>query len=219
MPEAAATALGPARAVFPQGLLLVIEGIDGTGKSTLARGVVEALNAAGRPAVFSCEPTHGPIGRRIRDLAARSERVPLEEEIDLFLADRREHQAGLIRPALAAGKVVVLDRYYYSSVAYQGARGGDPQEILRRNEAEALRPDVLVMLELPVEEALRRITHARGGAPDAFEGESYLRRVESLFATIQHPRLVRLDARQSADVLRAQVLTLAELQPPAAASH
>ena len=184
------------------GYFLVIEGIDGTGKSTLVRGVAEALRARGREVVASFEPTNGPHGRRIRELAARGrEGVTAEEEVALFIADRREHLEQLILPALRQGKIVILDRYYYSTMAYQGAAGLDPADIERRHKTFAPEPDMLVILDLPVDEALRRITQKRGDTPDAFEGCDYLAKVDAVFRQVRHPRLVRLDARQPPEEL------------------
>ncbi len=178
-----------------RGYLIAIEGIDGTGKSTLAGELAGALERRGRAVTLSFEPTRGPHGRRIRELAgAGGERVSAQEELELFIADRREHVAQVIAPALAAGHVVILDRYYYSTMAYQGARGVDPAAIERRHEF-APRPDLLVILELPVDEALERITAKRGSIPDLFEGAEYLTQVDRLFRGIEHPNLMRLDAR------------------------
>ena len=112
------------------GLFIVLEGIDGAGKSTQIRCLTEKLAASGRPPVVSREPTDGPHGRRLRESATRG-RLSAEEELATFLADRREHVSNLILPSLAAGKVVVLDRYYFSTAAYQGARGFDWREIVR----------------------------------------------------------------------------------------
>ncbi len=180
-----------------RGRLIVIEGIDGTGKSTLAAALADALAARGRPVRRSAEPTGGEHGRRIRELARSGrEAVTPAEELELFIADRREHVAAVIEPTLAAGTDLILDRYYYSTIAYQGARGADPAAIAARHAGWAPLPDLLVILELPVAEALRRITGSRGSAPDHFEGAEYLARVAAIFAQLSHPNLLRLDARQ-----------------------
>src|SRR5689334_18751024 len=117
-----------------RGFLLVIEGIDGAGKSTLQRQLAEWCRGAGLQVITSREPTDGPHGRALRE-SARSGRLALQDELDLFLKDRREHVETLIRPALERGDVVILDRYYFSTAAYQGARGLDPAEIIQANEA------------------------------------------------------------------------------------
>lgn len=186
--------------------MIAIEGIDGTGKSTLAQALARALERRGRDVTLGFEPTRGPFGKRIRELAVSGRSNP-KEETELFVADRREHVARTIAPALAAGKTVVLDRYYYSTMAYQGARGLDPAGIERDNEAFAPRPDLLVILELPVEEAIVRITHKRGSTPDRFEGADYLRDVDRIFKSIEHPNLLRIDARLTTDAMVAKIVS------------
>jgi len=177
------------------GRLIVVEGIDGSGKSTLVAGLAEALRARGVDAVATKEPTDGPHGRRIRALAAAGERLPPEEELALFEKDRAAHTVELVRPALAAGRWVVQDRGFHSTAAYQGARGLDRDWILRRSGALAPEPDVLLWLDLPVEAALARVDGR--GDRDAFE--SQLEAVSAYFASMEGA--VRLDAAQPAEDL------------------
>ncbi|NDY43613.1 dTMP kinase [Dissulfurirhabdus thermomarina] len=184
-----------------KGRLVVVEGVDGSGKSTLAAALHRRLTGAGVPSVLTFEPTTGPFGRRLRESFTSPGRLPPGEELALFLADRREHVAQVIAPALAAGKVVVCDRYYFSTMAYQGARGLDPDEIRRTNEAFAPVPDLVLLLVLPVAEALRRIREKRGEAPNNFEAQADLERVAAAFDRLEAPFLHRLDARQPAEVL------------------
>lgn len=189
------------------GYFIVIEGIDGTGKSTLSAALAEALRHRGVDCVRSREPTDGPYGRRIREIALSGRHdVSLDEELRLFVDDRRGHVACLILPELNAGRVVILDRYYYSTMAYQGARGADPAAILALHRTFAPEPDLLVILELDVAAALERVRHSRGSVPDAFEGETYLRDVEAGFRRIQHPHLLRLDAREPTDRLVQRII-------------
>ena len=105
-----------------KGRLIVFEGIDGTGKSTHIGHLRKYLEDRGVEVVQSFEPTRGPWGRMLRDSAVTG-RLSVREEVDLFLKDRREHVETLIAPALARGAWVLLDRYYLSMMAYQGARG------------------------------------------------------------------------------------------------
>ena len=189
------------------GFLLVLEGIDGTGKTTLAAALARALEERGWRVLTTFEPTRGPYGRQIRRLAAEGrEGVTPEQETELFIADRREHVSAVIAPALAAGRMVIMDRYYYSTMAYQGARGMDPAEIERRHQAFAPAPDLLVILDLPIEEARHRITAKRGSVPDSFEGASYLEAVRRIFHQIKHPNLLALDARSTTDAMVQAIL-------------
>lgn len=162
------------------GLLIVFEGIDGAGKSTQVRRLAEVLRAAGLPVVTSREPTDGPWGQRIRQ-SALTGRMALADELHAFAEDRREHVRTLIGPSLAAGKVVLVDRYYFSSIAYQGARGGDRQTIQALMESLAPRPDLVFLLDLDPAEGLRRIAHGRAAGADAFEELAYLQAVRTIF--------------------------------------
>lgn len=178
------------------GRLLVIEGIDGTGKTTFSRNLYERLQKMGIPVILTFEPTMGTYGRRLRDSFSRASRLDAKEELELFLKDRKEHVSNLIRPALEQGKFIVCDRYYFSTIAYQGARGIDPDHIRKINEAIAPVPDVVFLLELAPEEALCRIRHGRNQVPNSFERLDYLRKVDTIFRLLKDPFIVRLDASQ-----------------------
>ncbi len=190
---------------MPRGLFIVIEGIDGTGKSTQARRLGEWFTAQGREVVLSREPTDGPWGRKLRESAATG-RLAAADELEYFLNDRRQHVAELIVPALAAGKVVILDRYYYSTMAYQGARGFDPADIRRRNEQFAPLPDLLLILDLDVDAAHCRIG-ARGDSANEFEQRDSLQRCRDIFLSLQHEPFVRvIDSGGSLDEVAARIL-------------
>jgi len=177
------------------GWLVVVEGIDGAGKSTLVRRLAEFCRERGLPCVTSGEPTRGPWGMKLRRSMVEG-RLSLEEELSLFLRDRAEHVEQLIRPSMAEGKVVVLDRYYLSTAAYQGARGGEPGEIIVANERFAPRPDLVLLLDFDPEGGLQRV-HARGDAPDTFEELEQLRAVRRIFLGLQCPFIRRVDASRS----------------------
>ena len=173
-----------------QGLLIVIEGIDGTGKSTHARRLGEWFESHGREVVLSREPTDGPWGKKLR-ASASTGRLTAAEELEYFLNDRRQHVEETIAPALAAGKTVILDRYYFSTMDYQGARGFDPAEIRRRNEEFAPVPDLLLILDLDLDTALQRIGH-RGDTANEFEQRYSLRRCREIFLALQHEPFARV---------------------------
>jgi dTMP kinase len=190
------------------GRLIALEGLDGCGKTTQAVRIAAALRARGREVVVTREPTDGPFGRRIRALARSSDPLSAEQERDLFTEDRREHTASVIAPALAAGRWVLTDRYFLSTVAYQGARGLDWREILASSEAEFPLPDVVLLFQLPASEGLAR-ARARGGATDPrFEHGDYLAQVERVFAAIDRPYVARVDASGSAEAVTARALAV-----------
>lgn len=175
---------------MPKGLFIVIEGIDGTGKSTQARRLGEWFTDQGREVVVSREPTGGPWGTKLRESASTGRLSP-EEELEYFLNDRRQHVDELIAPSLAAGKVVILDRYFFSSMAYQGARGFDPLEIRRRNEEFAPLPDLLLILDLDVDTAHARIG-VRGDTTNEFEQRENLTRCREIFLSLNDEPFVRV---------------------------
>ncbi len=187
-----------------RGLFIVIEGIDGTGKSTQAQRLGEWLASQGHEVVLSREPTAGPWGKKVRESAATGRLSP-ENELQYFLNDRRQHVEELIAPSLAAGKVVILDRYYFSTMAYQGARGFDPTEIRRKNEEFAPVPDLLLIMDLDVDAALERIG-ARGDTANEFEKRENLERCREIFLSLKDESFVRvIDTRGTLDEVAARV--------------
>ena len=207
-----------------RGLLVAIEGIDGAGKSTQADLLARRLEATGHPVRVLHEPTRGPHGMELRRLMALGPEVlTARKEFELFLADRRQNVAESIEPMLAAGGVVVLDRYYISSMAYQGARGLDPEEIRRANEAIAPVPDYLAVFDLEVAEALSRV-RGRDGAGDHFEREERLTRAREIFLGLRgFPNLRVVDATLPVDEVHALLsrdveALLAQRQSPVSAT-
>lgn len=174
------------------GLLVAFEGIDGSGKSTQARKLAAHLRETGREVLLTREPTDGPWGRKIRE-ARFTQRLSPEDELHAFIEDRRQHVAEEIAPALARGAVVIIDRYYYSTAAYQGARGLNPQELLAVNRAFAPKPDVVVLVDVTADQALARIT-SRGEGQDLFETKSALTAVRDIFLQLaKEPHFVVVD--------------------------
>jgi dTMP kinase len=193
-----------------KGVLIVIEGIDGSGKSTQAEKLLEILVDGAYEAVGLTEPTDGRWGRKIREMAGRGEREAApEEEYRLFALDRAENVEVNIAPALKEKKVVILDRYYYSTMAYQGARGLDPGMILKESREFAPEPDIVLLIDIPVEECLKRIKEGREGF-SPFEKREYLKKVKEIFdkevSTL--PNVVKVDGTRGEDMVFEEIRNL-----------
>ncbi|HEX9871282.1 MAG TPA: dTMP kinase [Candidatus Tectomicrobia bacterium] len=189
-----------------RGILVALEGIDGAGKSTQAKHLAAIFRAQGYAVASLREPTVSPWGRRLRQAMATGRRMLApSQELDLFLQDRRYDVAAHLLPALAARQLVLLDRYYFSTMAYQGALGIDPESIRRLNETFAPVPDLVFILLIPPTEALQRIRQGRGQTADAFEREDYLKRVDGIFRTLQGPYIHPIAADQSSEVVTSML--------------
>lgn len=190
------------------GFLVALEGIDGSGKSTQAELLAASLEKDGHEVILTREPTHGPAGQKLQSyLLGPSRHLTPAEELELFMADRREHVAQVIKPALARGKIVITDRYYYSSVAYQGALGLNPNDILAANEAFAPIPDVVFILTLPVPEALARLSKKGKEARQVSESFPYLKQVAAIYAGLKGPRFRQVAASRPPLELHSLILT------------
>lgn len=163
----------------------MFEGGDGSGKTTQIEELVPALEAEGHTVTATREPGGTPLGIQIRRLLLHDGAVTPEAEALLFAADRAQHVAGLIRPALARGEVVVSDRYVDSTLAYQGAREQLPQGRLRELSTFAtggLAPHLTVLLDVAPEVGRSR----RGVTADRIEDapETYHRAVRANFLAL-----------------------------------
>ena len=198
-----------------RGVLLALEGVDGSGKTTQVHLLAEALRSRGWEVVLTREPTAFATGEKLRRYLAGSTRhLSPNAELVLFLDDRREHVARVIRPALDAGRIVITDRYYYSSVAYQGALGLDPDRILAANEAWAPRPRLVFILSLPAALAVARLRRSPGRGRQVSEDRDYLEQVAAIYASLTGEHIHRLQAAASPEALHARILeiTLKNLQ-------
>ncbi|CAM3293411.1 dTMP kinase [Paracoccus nototheniae] len=180
-------------------MLISFEGIDGCGKSTQARLLADALRAEGRDVVLTREPGGSPGAEEIRRLLVEGagERWSPETECLLFTAARRDHLERTIRPALAAGRTVVTDRFADSTRVYQGAARGDLRAMVDRlhDLMIGIEPDRTFVLQIEPATGLARGA-ARGGAEDRFEslGLSFQERLATGFRALagDYPDRVRL---------------------------
>ncbi len=179
-------------------LFVVFEGIDGSGKTTISEAVFAHYKSIGHPAVRLREPSDGPWGRKIRELIRDDAMPGPEEQVRLFIRDREDDVTVNILPALLEGKMVLLDRYYYSNAAYQGALGLDAGRVIGENRSMGFpEPDRVYLVDLEPAEALRRV-RARNGAStgrDAFENEHFLASVRVAYLSIADGRFLVLDGR------------------------
>ncbi len=191
------------------GRLIVFEGIDGVGKTTQLERLARRLEAAGLAPRCTREPYDCPAGRRIRARAREALPPPPETELAWFVEQRRDHVREVIAPALARGELLLCDRYYFSSVAYQGARGLDWRRILAEHEAgkDFPRPALALLLDLDPARALGRIKTRAAAAEPAFEEATYLERVRQIYLEVatEQDVLLRIDASGSAAAVAARI--------------
>ena len=193
-------------------LFITFEGPEGAGKSTQLARLVTRLERAGIAPTVTREPGGTPLGTRVREVLLDPEiEMHALPEFLLYSASRAQLVQDVLRPALGRGEVVVCDRYFDSSLAYQGAGRGLPLELLRDVTREAtggLIPDLTLLLDLDPEVGLKRA--AARGQPDRLERAdlAFHQRVRAGFlelAQAEAQRFAVLDAAQSADVVEAQL--------------
>ena len=188
-----------------RGKFIVFEGIDGAGKSTQIQLLAVALRERGFDVVTSREPTDGPWGRKLRE-SATTGRMSAADELEYFIRDRTEHVATLIEPSLASGFWVIVDRYYYSTIAYQGVRGLDPKALRQQMESLFPKPDRVFVLDLDPATAVTRIQSGRGEAPNEFEKREELERIRGIFLSLDGPEMAVIDANRPASEVHQAIL-------------
>lgn len=204
------------------GVFITFEGVEGCGKSTQVRLLVEALHKAGRAVYVTREPGGTPIGEAIRGilLDPANEVMCKETEILLYAAARAQHVAEVIRPKLDEGVVVISDRYADATTAYQGAaRGFSPQQLstLHQLATENLQPHLTIVLDVPVADGLSRVLQrsidAGTRAYDRLESESveFHERVRAAYLQIakDHPQRVHVvNGKRTINEIHADILSL-----------
>ncbi|MHB9026059.1 MAG: dTMP kinase [Armatimonadota bacterium] len=196
------------------GRFLVLEGVDGSGKSTQARLLAEWLQGQGRPTVLTYEPGGTALGEQLRAiLLSSSVACAPRAELLMMLAARAQHVSEVIRPALQEGKVVISDRFSLSSLAYQGFGRGIPLDEIREADAVArggLEPDRTLLLDLSLDDALARI----GERQDRFEGEgrAFLQRIVEGYRLLAagDQTIARIEGAEPVAVVQAQLRQIIE---------
>jgi dTMP kinase len=193
-----------------RGCLITVEGIDGAGKSTQVERLAAVLSAAGHSLVTTREPGATALGRELRRLVlGRELALAPAAELFLFLADRADHVATVIRPALQRGAIVLCDRFLDSTIAYQGyGREGDLERVRRwdADSREDLEPDLTLLLDVPVELGAER----RRREPDRYQvlDRDFHQRVRRGFleqAAAAPARIRRIDGSRDLAVVSAEV--------------
>jgi dTMP kinase len=191
-----------------KGIFIVIEGLDGSGKTTQTHLLAQKLSK-NYPVNLTAEPSRGKIGTFIRQCCLYEDRrLPIEAEALLFAADRIEHLQNEIKPALDEGKIVVCDRYTYSSLAYQGSAGLSLDWIKTVNN-RALQPDFAIFIDVPPEKVLERLQRKKS-VMETLETQQKVREVYLKY--VEKGELVSIDGNKPkdvvAEVLYAKVLEL-----------
>lgn len=191
-----------------KGWLICVEGLDKSGKTTQSRLLVEALVNMGFEAVYTSEPSSGEIGRFIkRYVLHRRRRLPATVEALLFAADRVDHIEREVKPMLDEGKIVVLDRYLYSSLAYQGAAGLDLKWIMEINKM-APKPDLAIYLDVPVEVIMMRIQkRQRRSVMESLETQLKVR--EIYLKLVKEGYLLLIDGNRSIEEVSQDIRRIA----------
>jgi len=176
-----------------KGCFICIEGLDGCGKTTQAKLLVKRLRKKGFNAVYTAEPSEGEIGNFIKKYCLNCEkRVSSVVEALLFAADRFEHVTKEVIPGLNGGKLVVSDRYVYSSLAYQGAAGLDLEWIKKINK-HAIRPDLAIFIDVEPETVIRRLKPKKS-VMENLETQRKVREVYMKF--VREGELVKIDGNK-----------------------
>ncbi len=185
--------------VIQKAKLIVFEGIDGSGKTTLSRLLLSYLQEKKLEVVWLREPGNSKWGREIRELANVRENIPIEKELEYFIKDRKWNVEKNILPALKENKIVILDRYYFSTACYQGARGLDIEEIIERNLEFAPVPDMTFIIDVDVDTALKRIRGNRHRQVRLFEKRDFLKKVRQNYLKLRNDHIYIIDGQPPLD--------------------
>jgi len=200
-------------------MFITTEGVEGSGKTTQIRMLYDALKAIGCDVILTREPGGCQIADQIRTILLHADNISMipRTELLLYAAARAQHIADVIAPALAAGKVVLCDRFTDSTLSYQGARGLEKEQILMLNDyaTGGLEPDLTLLFDLPVKIGVKRSLDRLNGSRDEsrFELEAIMfhEKVRKNFlrlAAQKEQRFRIIDANRPAAIIHADVLDL-----------
>ncbi|MBK4779537.1 dTMP kinase [Streptococcus lactarius] len=202
------------------GTLISFEGPEGAGKSSILEAILPLLEEKGIPYITTREPGGVDIAEKIRQVILDPDHTSMDAktELLLYIASRRQHLVERVLPALAAGKVVLMDRFIDSSVAYQGyGRGLSVEDIewLNQFATDGLKPDLTLYFDLDVEEGLARIARNQEREVNRLDLEGLelhykVRKGYLALAEKEPERIVKIDASQSFETVLADVLTILE---------
>jgi dTMP kinase len=188
-----------------RGFFICVEGLDGCGKTTQAKILVRKLRRMGYNTVYTAEPSHGKIGRFIkRYYLYRGKRVSSIVEALLFAADRYEHVENEIIPALKDGKIVVSDRYMYSSLAYQGAVGLSLDWIRKINE-HAVTPNLAIFIDVEPDTVIKRLKPKKS-VMENLETQRKVREVYLKF--VENGELVKVNGNKSKNEVADEIFSI-----------
>lgn len=192
-------------------MFIVIEGPDGTGKTTLAHNLTVTLNNKYHiPTIYTSEPTKSQTGKKIRDLSKHLF-VNKDELLYLLIKDRKEHLENEILPNLRKGNYVVSDRYKYSTVCYQHLQGFDIEYLIEINEF--LSPDFTFILQLEKNKIFSRINN-RSKVRDVFETRDYIKKSIDIYSKMDryfpHEKFIFLNADLKCEKLTEQIINMVQ---------
>ena len=190
-----------------ESLFIVFEGIDGSGKSTQAKLSFDYLKKHNCDAVFFAEPSSGKYGQLIRKELASKKELDADYMLNLFIKDRQDDVDNNILPSLNEGKIVVLDRYYYSNAAYQGAMNLDTETILQQNIMQNFpKPDRVYFIDISVQTAMERINARLSNSKEVFEKFPFLEKVKANYSKLIDESFLVVNAERGIDDIHKEIV-------------
>ncbi|PIN85383.1 MAG: dTMP kinase [Candidatus Diapherotrites archaeon CG11_big_fil_rev_8_21_14_0_20_37_9] len=197
-----------------KGLFVVFEGIDGSGKGTILRHAYDFLVAKGikkENLILTAEPTPGFYGKKVRELLSTDvdPKVNAMQFLDLYVADRKEHIEKVLKPAIDSGKIILCDRYKYSTFTYQQIQGIPIEKISVLHKSMVV-PNLVFILDVPADVALKRISSdSKRNTKEVFEKKDFLENVREGFLKSKkifpNENIVIVDSSKSIEKVSAEI--------------